>query len=481
MSQVNGGGMAGREAHFSGAPLPHSHESRLTTHDLHIAVIGGGITGLTAAYRLAQRGYRVTLWERGERLGGQANAFPVAGTAIERFYHHLFQSDREIVALAEEIGIGDRLLWLPSNVGYFADGRIWPLNGALDLLRLGFLPIQDRIRVGLVTAYLQRVRDWKRFERVTAAVWLRRALGKRAYDRTFGAQLRAKFGRYHDQVAMVWFWGKIWLRTTSRRSPLQGERLGYFQGSFNTLIDALAAAAREAGATLLTGDGPNELRAHDGGGWELVFSSESIAVDAVVVTTPSPVLDRLVADLPDYYREKLSGLEYEAAVVALLQLDRPLSDIYWLNIADDDLPFTAVIEHTNFVSPEHYGGKHFVYLSKYLEPDHPYFAMSDGDLIATYVPFLRRINPEFSRGWIEQTWIFRERSAQPIIPLHYSERIPEHRTGMPGLYLANTTQIYPEDRGTNYSVRLGNHIANVVADDVEPNAVRDSPRGVNGS
>ncbi|MBW3631486.1 MAG: NAD(P)/FAD-dependent oxidoreductase [Chloroflexi bacterium] len=443
-----------------------THDSRPTTRATHVAVIGGGITGLTAALRLAQRGCRVTLWERGESLGGQANAFPVAGTAIERFYHHLFQSDRDIVALAEEIGIGDRLLWLPSNVGYFADGRIWPLNGALDLLRLGFLPMKDRLRVGLVTVYLQRVRDWKRFEAVTAAAWLRRALGSRAYDRTFGAQLRAKFGRYHDQVAMVWFWGKIWLRTTSRRSPLEGERLGYFQGSFNVLIDALAQTARDAGAELMTGDGPRELKPRDRGGWNVVLDSGVVAVDAVVVTTPSPVLARLVPDLPEAYRQKLGGLEYEAAVVALLQLTHPLSDIYWLNVADDDLPFTGVIEQTNFIPPEEYGGKRFVYLSKYLEPDHPYFTMPDEKLIDAYVPFLKRINPEFSRSWIEQAWVFRERSAQPIIPLHYGERIPDHRTGLPGLYLANTTQIYPEDRGTNYSVRLGNQIAEIVAGDL---------------
>jgi protoporphyrinogen oxidase len=449
-----------------------THDFRLTTDGSRIAVIGGGITGLTAALRLAQQGHQVTLWERGERLGGQANAFPVAGTAIERFYHHLFQSDREIVALAEEIGIGDRLLWLPSNVGYFADGRIWPLNGALDLLRLGFLPIHDRLRVGLVTAYLQRVHDWKRFETVTAASWLRRALGSRAYDRTFGAQLRAKFGRYHDQVAMVWFWGKIWLRTTSRRSPLEGERLGYFQGSFNVLIDALACTARAAGAELVTGDGPTELKPRDGG-WDIALDSGVIPVDAVVVTTPSPVLARLVPGLPEEYREKLGGLEYEAAVVALLQLSRPLSDIYWLNVADDDLPFTGIIEQTNFISPEEYGGKRFVYLSKYLEPDHPYFAMPDDQLIDAYVPFLKRINPEFDRSWIERSWVFRERSAQPIIPLHYGQRIPDHRTGLPGLYLANTTQIYPEDRGTNYSVRLGNHIAAIVAEDLSHEPVRD--------
>jgi protoporphyrinogen oxidase len=447
---------------------------RSTEDQQHIAVIGGGITGLTAAYRLASEGHRVTLWERGQQLGGQANAFPVAGSALERFYHHLFQSDRHIVALAEEIGIGDRLVWLPSNVGYFADGRIWPLNGALDLLRLGFLPFPDRLRVGLVTAYLQRVRDWKPFEQVTAERWLRRTLGQRAYDRTFGAQLRAKFGSYHDQVAMVWFWGKIWLRTTSRRSPLEGERLGYFRGSFNVLVDALAGAARQAGATLNAGSGPSAIRSVPGGGWELLFDDEKTAVDAVVVTTPSPILARLVPELPERYRRLLSGLEYEAAIVALLQLREPLSNIYWLNVADDDLPFTGVIEHTNFISPEEYGGKRFVYLSKYLEPDHPYFALSDEALIETYIPYLKRINPRFDRSWIEESWVFRERAAQPIIPLNYGERIPDHRTGLPGLYLANTTQIYPEDRGTNYSVRLGNDIAALVSGDL---AVRRAARG----
>jgi protoporphyrinogen oxidase len=461
------GGESGRQDSLNeDSRTTHPPASRLPPPASHIAVIGGGITGLTAAYRLAQQGFRVTLWERGSQLGGQANAFPVAGAALERFYHHLFQSDREIVALAEEIGIGDSLLWLPSNVGYFADGRIWPLNGALDLLRLGFLPLHDRIRVGLVTAYLQRVRDWRRFENITAAAWLRRALGQRAYDRTFGAQLRAKFGRYHEQVAMVWFWGKIWLRTTSRRSPLEGERLGYFRGSFNTLIDALADAARAHGAQLITGTGPTMLTQGDHGRWTITLDDDVVTLDAVVVTTPSPILARLVPELPAAFRQNLGGLEYEAAVVTLLQLTRPLSDIYWLNVADDDLPFTGVIEHTNFISPDHYGGKRFIYLSKYLEPEHPYFTMPDDDLIDAYVPFLKRINPDFERSWIEQSWVFRERSAQPIIPLRYSARIPGHRTGLPGLYLANTTQIYPEDRGTNYSVRLGNQIAAMVTTDL---------------
>jgi protoporphyrinogen oxidase len=392
----------------------------------------------------------------------------VTGNSLEYFYHHLFQSDRDIVALIEELGIGDRLLWLPSNVGYFADGKIYPLNGARDLLKLDVLPIRDRIRLGLVTAYLQRFRNWRKFETVTAETWLRRALGDRAYERTWGAQLDAKFGRYAGEVAMVWFWGKIWLRTTSRRSPLDQERLGYIRGSFNVLIDALAEGARRAGADLQVGRGPSVLTQNDDQTWRVVFDGgdEPVTCDAVVATTPSPILARIVPALPDDYVAKLNGLTYEAAAVALLEMNRPLSDVYWLNIADRDLPFTGVIEHTNFMPPGDYGGKHYVYLSKYLETDHPYFSMPEDELIEIYLPYLKRINAGFDRAWIDRWWVFRERSAQPIVTLNYSQKLPDHRTPLSNLYLANTSQIYPEDRGTNYSVRLGNRVSKLVLADL---------------
>jgi protoporphyrinogen oxidase len=434
----------------------------------HFGIVGGGIAGLTAALRLAQAGHRVTLWERGPRFGGQAAAFPVEGNDLEYFYHHLFQSDREIVALIEELGIGDHLLWLPSNVGYFADGNIYPLNGAKDLLKLGIIPFHDRLRLGLVTAYLQKVKSWKKYEKITAEHWLKRALGKRAYEKTLGAQLDAKFGKFQSDVAMVWFWGKIWLRTTSRKSPLDQEKLGYIRGSFNVLIEALVAAVKTAGAELHGGQGPSQLTQADDGRWNVLFDDgqEPVVVDRVIVTTPSPIMSRLVPALPDEYRAKLHGLTYEAAAVALLQLSRPLSDIYWLNIADRDMPFTGVIEHTNFMPPADYGNKHYVYLSKYMETDHPYFTMPEDELIETYIPYIKRINPAFDRSWIERWWVFRERAAQPIVTLNYSEKIPDHRTPLKNLYLANTSQIYPEDRGTNYSVRLGNQISKIVLDDL---------------
>jgi protoporphyrinogen oxidase len=433
-----------------------------------IGVIGGGFAGLTAALRLAQAGHDVTLWEKG-RFGGQAATIPLDDTRIEIFYHHLFQSDSSIAGLAQELGIGDKLMWLPSNVGYFADGRILPLNGALDLLRLNILPFHDRVRVGLVTFYLQQVKNWKKFETVTAHDWLRKALGENAYRKTLGAQLKAKFGTYYDKVSMVWFWGKIWLRTTSRRSPLDQEKLGYFKGSFQVVVDALVTACEDAGVKMRGGVGITRMEQVAGDEWlvETDAGDGPETFDTMLATTPSNIFQRLVKNLPEEYVAKLNALDYEAAIVALIEMDRSLSDIYWLNIADGDLPFTAVIEHTNFMGPEHYGGKRLVYLSKYIEQDHPYFALSDEEIIAEYLPHLKKINPEFDPSWIKQTWVFRERAAQPITPLRYSEMIPEHRTPLKHLYLANTTQIYPEDRGTNYAVRLGEDIAKMILKDIQ--------------
>lgn len=432
-----------------------------------IGVIGGGFAGLTAALRLAQAGHDVTIWERG-RWGGQAATFEVAGTRLEIFYHHLFQSDTSIAELAQELGVGDELLWLPSNVGYFADGKIYPLNGAVDLLKLGTIPFIDRLRLGLVTAYLQRVKDWKKYENITAHDWLERALGKRAYNKTLGAQLRAKFGTYYDQIAMVWFWGKIWLRTTSRRSPLDQEKLGYFRGSFQTVVDAMVRGCEVAGVTMVHGQAMNSINADSKDRWNVSLEdgSSSGPYDALLATTPSHIFRKLVPNLPAAYDAKLDALEYEAAVVAILELTQPLTDIYWLNVADPELPFTGIIEHTNFMDPALYQGKRYVYLSKYMEPDHPYFSMDSDAIIAEYLPYLTKVNPDFDKSWVTNTWVYRERAAQPIIPLHYSEKIPEFRTPLKNLYLANTTQIYPEDRGTNYSVRLGNDIAKLITSDL---------------
>lgn len=439
--------------------------------EIHVGVVGGGITGLTAAYRLARLGYKVTLWERSNEFGGLAAAFDVPGGKIEKFYHHLFMSDRSIVALAHEIGCGDSLRWLPSQNSYFSDGKIYSLASPFDLLQLPVVPFVDRIRIGLVTLYLQIVpaigERWRQFERVTAVDWLRKWLGTRAFERTFGAQLKAKFGPRVDEVAMVWFWNKIYLRTQSRPGLLAKEYLGYFDGSFSTFVDQLVDAGRAEGVECLRSVGIERI-SYPGPDSKISVTTTNgeVAVDAVVVTTPTPLLARLMPGLPEHYSAKLRSTIYQGAACVLLRLDRQLTGTYWLNIADQSLPFTVIVEHTNFIDAAEYDGNHYVYLNTYVDVDHRYLSMSEGELLDEYLGYLPALNEDFQRDWILDSWVFRTPAAQPVIGLNYGDRRPDHRTPAPGVYLASMSQIYPEDRGTNYAVSLGEHVAELVDQDV---------------
>jgi protoporphyrinogen oxidase len=423
---------------------------------LRVGIIGAGATGLAAAYDLVKSGHEVVVYERAPFLGGHASTFDVGAARLERGYHHWFTNDTDILELVDEIGLGDRVEWFDSTVGTLHDGKIYDFVTPMDLVRFTPLGILDRVRLGLVTLYLQRKKRWRDYESVTASDWLRHYSGKRAYEVFWGPMLRGKFGNGHfDKVGMPWLWGKIQTRVASRGKSMVREKLGYPMGSGGEVH--LSAS--------VTGIAVDDGRAT---GMDVVLANEeprSEPFDAILATTPSNVFPRLVPSLPEDYLRRLADVDYMAAVLVVLVLDRPLSHVYWLNVADGSVPFVAVIEHTNMIDSHHYGGKHIAYISNYLTTDSPLYGLEHDELLRKYVPHLRKINPEFDPSWIETSYHHRIDGAQPVIGTHYSSRIPDHRTPFEGLYLANTTQVYPEDRGTNYSVRMGRRVATMVMDD----------------
>ncbi len=439
---------------------------------MKIGIIGAGAAGLAAAYALGKRGHQARVYERAPFLGGQASTFDVGGARLERGYHHWFTSDTDIIALTQEIGLGDQIRWIDSKVGTLHDGRIYNFVTPLDLLKYRPLSLKDRVRLGLTTLYLQRKHDWRDYEKITAAEWLRKHAGRSAYEKFWEPMLRGKFGDAHyGKVSMAWIWGKVQTRVKSRGKSMVKEKLGYPLCSFGAIFEALAEKIREQGGEVHTSAAVQRIVVENGrgAGMEIALAGAEPRVedfDAIIATTPSYIFPRLVPPLPDAYLKKLTSVSYMAAVLIVLVLDRPLSRVYWLNVADRSIPFVAVIEHTNFIEPSHYGGKHIVYLSNYLTTSHPLYRMTHEELLQEYLPHLRKINPAFDLSWIETSYHHRVDAAQPIITTNYSARIPEHRTPIKNVYLANTTQIYPEDRGTNYSVRMGNHVAELVMEDL---------------
>ena len=439
---------------------------------MRVAIIGAGATGLAAAYELGKHGHQARVYERAPFIGGQASTFDVGGARLERGYHHLFTGDTDILDLVREIGLGHQIRSIESRVGTLYDGKIYNFVTPMDLLRFTPLSLLGRLRLGLVTLRLRRKKDWRSLEPYTADAWLKKSAGERAYDVFWGPMLRGKFGEdYYKQVGMAWVWGKIHTRFASRGKAMSKEMLVYPIGSFGEIFDVLAQRIAEQGSRVDTSVSIDRIVIEDGRavGIEGTPRGEETRFeefDATIATVPSFIFPRLVPPMPEDYLSKLASVNYIAAVLIILVLDRPLSSIYWLNVADRSIPFVGVIEHTNLVGPEHYGGKHIVYLSNYLGADHPMYKMEHEELLQHYLPHLRKINPDFDVSWIETSYHHRVDAAQPIIGANYSSHIPDHRTTFRGLYLANTTQVYPEDRGTNYSVRMRNRVAHLAMEDL---------------
>ncbi|MBC8282011.1 MAG: NAD(P)/FAD-dependent oxidoreductase [Chloroflexi bacterium] len=437
---------------------------------MRVGIIGGGIAGLAAAYELTKQGHAVEVFEAAPFLGGQASTFDVYGGQLERGYHHLFISDTHITELIHELGLGDKLEWLVSSVGFYHGGKIWDFASPKDLLLFKPLPFLDRIRVGIWTFILQKTKSYKKFEGVTAQNWLTSHMGKRGYEVVWEPLLRGKFGEFHDKIGMTWIWNKVTLRVASRKGAGQVERLGYPMGSFGEVIDVLAGRITQQGGQLHTSSSVTQIVESGGTATALDVeidggTSERREYDTVIATTPSYVFTKIAPPMPADYVEKLEGIDYLSAVLMVLVMDQPFTEKYWMNIADSDMPFVALIEHTNMIDKELYGGKHILYISNYPSRDSDMYKMSADELMDLFVPHLQKINPDFDRSWVLEYHHHRLDGAQPIVGINYGDGIPDHRTPLDGLYLANTTQIYPEDRGTNYSVRMGAQVAQMVMDD----------------
>ena len=309
----------------------------------------------------------------------------------------------------------------------------------------------DKLRAGPVAIYLRLARNWQPLEKVTAHVWLTRWLGRRGYQVLFEPLLVGKFGDDYKEVNMAWMWARLYKRSPS---------LGYFVGGFQALADALLEQVRAQAGTVHLNTPVREIRPAAEGGLLLRTAEGEAAFDRVVATVSPQAMIQLAPNLTAGYQVQLRELRSLGALALILALDRPLTQgHYWINLPKAEFPFLGLVEHTNYIDPAHYGGDHLVYLGDYPPPEHEYFQLSKEELLDRFLPHLSRFNPDFSPGWVRQSWLFREEYAQPVPLLNHSQKIPDLRTPIPGLFWASMSQVYPWDRGTNYAVELGRTVS----------------------
>jgi protoporphyrinogen oxidase len=426
-----------------------------------IGILGAGFAGLAAAYDLIRQGDQVTIYEASDHVGGLAAGFkePYWDWSVEQYYHHWFASDKYMLGLISELGWKDKIIFpRPFTVMYY-NGQFYPFDSILKALLFPGLGWGiNKFRFGLVGLFLRLSNDWRPLEKYTVDTWMRKWAGNRVYELMWEPLMVGKFGEdYAKQVNMAWMWARLKARTT---------RLGTFQGGFQAFADQLALTLRNLGVVINLNSPIQQIQpSPNGNGVDLMAPYGQIHYDKCLVTTSPNLLARLAPALPSGYLKGLLELKSMGAVVMTLSLKHQLSEkgYYWYNLPKSaGFPFLALVEHTNFVSSEHFGGDHIVYCGDYLEPDHEYFRLSQEELLQRFLPSLKRFNAKFEPSWIKKTWLYRTNYAQPVPLLNHSQNIPAINTPIPGLFFASMSQVYPWDRGTNFAVEIGRRAASMM-------------------
>jgi protoporphyrinogen oxidase len=425
---------------------------------MKIAIIGAGFGGMAAAFDFQKAGHKVTIFEVADYAGGLASGFkePHWNWSVEKFYHHWFQTDKPMLDLIRELGWEDRVLFPRPLTVMYHDGQFYPFDSVLKMaLFPGLGWGMDKIRFGFVGLFLRLTNNWKALEKITADSWMLKWAGKSVYQKMWEPLLVGKFGPYYKDVNMAWMWARIKARTT---------RLGTFQGGFQKFADDFAERLRMMGVEIRLQTRVKFVKPAPDKGL-LVDAGLIESFDRVLVTTSPYLLSRICPDLPENYLQGLLKLKSMGAVVMVLSLKRQLSEqgYYWFNLPKEEgYPFLALVEHTNFVSIENFGGDHIVYAGDYLEESHEYFSMSEDELLERFMPAFKKFNPAFNEDWINKVWVFSTNYAQPVPLVNHSKNIPSIETPIPGLYFASMSQVYPWDRGTNFAVEIGRRAARLI-------------------
>jgi len=413
-----------------------------------VIIIGGGIAGLTSAYYLTKKGLNVLLLEKNSELGGLLSSYSFEKFNIEKFYHHVFTSDKDFFNLIDELGLKEQLIWLKASVGQLTHGKIYPLDNIKDILKFPLLSLGDKLRLAFFVLRARHIGDLKGLDRLTAEEWIVANCGKGVYENFFYPLLVAKFGEGYRDISASWLAGRISLR--SHRSPT-GERLGYMKDGFNVLIDHLAERITKK-AKLITGCRVRRIIT-EGRGVKAVETGNGTFFSNRIISTISPRELLEICNLSREEENRLKNIDFQSVICLLLALNKSVIRNYWLNINSKSLPFHLLIEHTNFYRKPDYKAS-LIYICSYLNSkEDSLWNRNNEEIKDLYLDGLREIKDIRNEDilWWRLT---RAEYAGPLYKTGFLKHKPEYNTHYKGLFITGMVSSYPE-RSINESIRQG--------------------------
>lgn len=423
----------------------------------NVAIIGGGVAGLTLAYKLLKIKYNVTVFEKNKDVGGQLYAFPIEGVDTEIYYHHAFMSDDNFINLCKELKIDDKLQWLDSSMAYYTNGKQFAFGTPFDLLKFSPLGFVDKVKFIVSIFRLQRIKKIQDVEHYSAKEWFINNGYENVWKVIWEPLFRLKFSEFSDQISLVWLWDKLIKRGKSRGGAK--EKLCYMDGSFFALVEALKKEVLLLGGSIKLETSVRQILKNTST-FDVHTSDDEIENYDIVVSTLSSNNNKTLFNFSQAYNNYLDQYQYQSAICVLLVLKNKYSDFYWTNIGDYAIPFGGIVEHTNFVGCDRYKGKSVVYLSKYLSDDSSFYAQEKSVILSEFLEGLKKIDPSFDQSNVLEAYVFKQPDAQPIVDKSYQP--PSIKTDVENMYWISTHHVYPHDRGIEYAIEMANNVANEI-------------------
>lgn len=409
-----------------------------------IAIIGGGIMGVSLAYKLAKQGLKVNVYERGDNLGGLASFMEYDGVRMDRFYHTILSSDTAMQDLMEVGGVTDKRHFTITKQGFYDNGKQYDFNSPVDFMLFPPLNPLQRFRLGLQVIYAQFESDWHKMDVVPVEDWLVKVSGRGVYQKVWKPLLRAKFDSMAQNVPATYIWSRLRRMMGTRKGVTSKEMMCYLENGYYTVIEGVAKRCKEMGVEFHLKAPIEEIVIENGRAVGVKIGGEVKRSDAVISTLASPILEKLLPNAPADFRSLLAKQEYLGVLCPMVILKKSLIPYYVLNITDESIPFTAVVETTNLIDPQYTKGYHLVYLPKYLAPDNEMANWTDEQVKTEWMKHFRRMFPTFDESNIVEFIVQRARYVEPIRPMGTLDEIPPLKTPVERLYMGNTVMIYPE-------------------------------------
>jgi protoporphyrinogen oxidase len=421
---------------------------------LNIGILGGGVTGLTAAFYLLREGHQVTVLESRSQVGGLATFFDFGPFCWDKFYHCILTTDEPLLQLIDDLDLSSEVRWTNTKVGFYTGTGLYSMSSTMDFLKFPPLSLWEKFRLGIGVLRASRIRDGKKLESILVSDWLIKVFGRGNYDKMWGPLLRCKLGACREEASAAFIWATIFRLNSTRKKGSRKECLGYVRGGYRTVFGRLLENVEKMGGIVRTGMAVEGIESNPDGGLSIKSSSTNLHFDRVIATAPSHIIEKLIPELSDDYKQRLKEVKYLGMVCVVLLLRRKLTPYYTTNLTEHSVPFTGVIEMTSLISLDETAGRHLVYLPKYTAPGDPLFEASDEDVWNLFRKSLFQMFPDLKETEIERRFVFRERLVQPLPVLNYSERVPPMETNVSGLFVANTTQIINSTLNNNEMIKI---------------------------